>query len=60
MIEMALSFPFLLLLLVAILFFGRYFLITQVLLYAAQEGAENCFSDTGFERRCCAQHGAWV
>lgn len=40
MIEFALSIPFLLLILVSILFFGRYFLITQVLLYAAQEGAK--------------------
>lgn len=40
MIEFALSMPFLLLILVSILFFGRYFLITQVLLYAAQQGAK--------------------
>lgn len=40
MIEFALSLPFLLLILVAVLFFGRYFLITQVLLYAAQETAK--------------------
>jgi TadE-like protein len=40
MIEFALSIPFLLLILVSILFFGRYFLITQVLLYAAQQGAK--------------------
>ncbi len=40
MIEFALSMPFLLLILVSILFFGRYFLITQVLLYTAQQGAK--------------------
>jgi Flp pilus assembly protein TadG len=40
MIEFALSLPFLLLILVSILFFGRYFLIAQVLLHAAQEGAK--------------------
>ncbi len=40
MIEFALSMPFLLLILVSILFFGRYFLIAQVLLYAAQQGAK--------------------
>jgi Flp pilus assembly protein TadG len=40
MVEFAISFPFLLLLLVSIIFFGRYFLIAQVLLYAAQEGAK--------------------
>lgn len=40
MVEFAIAMPFLMLILVAILFFGRYFLITQVLLYAAQEGAK--------------------
>jgi Flp pilus assembly protein TadG len=40
MVEFAISFPFLLLLLVSIIFFGRYFLIAQVLLYAAQEGSK--------------------
>jgi hypothetical protein len=40
MIEFALSFPFLLFMLVSILYFGRYFLIAQVLLAAAQEGAK--------------------
>ncbi|MBU6455419.1 MAG: pilus assembly protein [Cyanobacteria bacterium REEB67] len=40
MVELALSMPFLMLLFIAILFFGRYFLITQTLLYAAQEGAK--------------------
>src|ERR1700733_4569400 len=40
MVEFAISFPFLLLLLISIIFFGRYFFIAQVLLYAAQEGAK--------------------
>ena len=40
MVEFAISFPFLLLILIAMLFFGRYFLISQVLLYAAQEAAK--------------------
>jgi Flp pilus assembly protein TadG len=40
MVEFAISFPFVLLLLVSIIFFGRYFLIAQVLLYAAQEGSK--------------------
>ena len=40
MVELALSMPFLMLLFVAMLFFGRYFLIAQTLLYAAQEGAK--------------------
>ncbi len=40
MIEFAMCIPFLLLIMVAVLFFGRYFFITQVLLYAAQETAK--------------------
>jgi len=40
MVEFALATPFLLLLFVGILYFGRYFLISQILLYAAQEGAK--------------------
>jgi Flp pilus assembly protein TadG len=40
MVEFALCMPFLFLILIAILYFGRYFLIAQVLLYAAQEGAK--------------------
>ncbi len=41
MVEFALSIPFVLLLLVAILYFGRYFFASQTLLYAAQEGARS-------------------
>jgi Flp pilus assembly protein TadG len=40
MIEFAFSMPFLLLILVAVLFFGRYFTVAQVMLNAAQEGAK--------------------
>ncbi|MBS1990326.1 MAG: pilus assembly protein [Cyanobacteria bacterium SZAS LIN-2] len=40
MVELALSVPFLMLLFISILFFGRYFLMAQTLLYAAQEGAK--------------------
>ncbi len=40
MVEFALCLPFLFLILVSILYFGRYFLLAQVLLYAAQEGAK--------------------
>ena len=40
MIEFALAMPFLFLILIAVLYFGRYFLMAQVLLYAAQEGAK--------------------
>lgn len=40
MVEFAMAMPFLMLILGAILFFGQYFLVTQVLLYAAQEGAK--------------------
>jgi hypothetical protein len=40
MIEFALAIPFLLLILVAVLFFGRYFFIAQILLYGAQETAK--------------------
>lgn len=40
MVEFALCIPFLFLILVAVLFFGRYFLVAQVLLYAAQETAK--------------------
>jgi Flp pilus assembly protein TadG len=40
MIEFALSIMFLLLILFSVLYFGRYFLISQVLLFAAQEGAK--------------------
>jgi hypothetical protein len=39
MIEFALAIPFLLLIAVGILYFGRYYLISQTLLFAAQEGA---------------------
>lgn len=39
MVEFALSLPFLLLILLAIIYFGRYYTISQTLLYAAQEGA---------------------
>lgn len=39
MVEFALSVMFLLLILFSVLYFGRYFLISQVLLYAAEEGA---------------------
>jgi Flp pilus assembly protein TadG len=38
MIEFALSMPFLLLIVIGIMYFGRYLLIAQTLLYAAQEG----------------------
>ncbi|MGH2508856.1 MAG: TadE/TadG family type IV pilus assembly protein [Ktedonobacteraceae bacterium] len=40
MIEFALSMPFLMLILVAVVFFGRYFTVAQVMLNAAQEGAK--------------------
>ncbi len=40
MIEFALAIPFLMLILFSVLYFGRYFLISQILLYAAQEGAK--------------------
>lgn len=40
MIEFALSIPFFLLVLFAIIYFGRYYFITQILLSAAQEGAK--------------------
>ena len=40
MIEFALAIPFLLLILFSVLYFGRYFLVSQVLLFAAQEGAK--------------------
>jgi hypothetical protein len=40
MIELAFAVPFLVFILVSVLFFGRYFLIAQVLLCAAQEGAK--------------------
>jgi len=40
MVELGLSMPFLMLIFIAILFFGRYFLMTQALLYAAEEGAK--------------------
>lgn len=39
MVEFALAMPFLFLIIVSILYFGRYFLMAQTLLYAAQEGA---------------------
>lgn len=39
MVEFALAIPFLLLILIAIMYFGRAFLVSQVLLNAAQEGA---------------------
>jgi TadE-like protein len=39
MVEFALSFPFLLIILFSVLFFGQYFLTAQALLYAAQQGA---------------------
>lgn len=40
MVEFALSVMFLLLILFSVLYFGRYYLISQVLLFAAQEGAK--------------------
>jgi hypothetical protein len=40
MVELGIAMPFLMLMLVAILFFGRYFLMAQTLLYAAEEGAK--------------------
>ncbi len=39
MVEFALSFPFLLIILFSVLFFGQYFLQAQSILYAAQQGA---------------------
>ncbi len=41
MVEFALSIPFVILLFVAILYFGRYFFASQSILYAAQEGARS-------------------
>jgi Flp pilus assembly protein TadG len=40
MVEFALAIPFLLLIIVSVVYFGRYFLIAQVLLSAAQEAAK--------------------
>jgi hypothetical protein len=40
MVELGLSIPFLMLIFIAILFFGRYFLMAQTILYAAEEGAK--------------------
>ncbi len=40
MIEFALCIPFLLLMLFSLVYFGRYFLLTQVILHAAQEAAK--------------------
>jgi Flp pilus assembly protein TadG len=40
LVEFALSMPFLFLIIVSVVYFGRYFLLAQVLLYAAQEGAK--------------------
>ncbi len=40
MVEFAIATPFVFLILISILYFGRYFLMAQVLLYAAQEGAK--------------------
>jgi Flp pilus assembly protein TadG len=40
MVEFGLAIPFLMLIFVSILFFGRYFLMAQTVLYAAQEGAK--------------------
>lgn len=40
MVEMAFCMTFLLLVLIGVLFFGRYFLLAQVLLHAAQEEAK--------------------
>jgi len=40
MVEFAFALPFLIFILVSIVFFGRYFLIAQVLLSAAQEAAK--------------------
>jgi hypothetical protein len=40
MVELAVSMPFLMLIFIAILFFGRYFLMAQTILYAAEEGAK--------------------
>jgi len=39
MVEFALSFPFLLIILFSVLFFGQYFLQAQSILFAAQQGA---------------------
>jgi hypothetical protein len=39
MVEFALAIPFLLMILVGVMYFGRAFYMTQVLTYAAQEGA---------------------
>jgi hypothetical protein len=40
MVEMAFAIPFLIFIMISIVFFGRYFLIAQVLLSAAQEAAK--------------------
>jgi Flp pilus assembly protein TadG len=40
MVEFALSIPYLFFIFVTILYFGRYFLVAQVVLQAAQEGAK--------------------
>jgi hypothetical protein len=40
MVEFALCIPFLFFIMIAILFFGRYFMLAQVMLHAAQEGAK--------------------
>ncbi len=40
MVEFALCLPFLFLIIIGVLYFGRYFLLSQILLYAAQEGAK--------------------
>lgn len=40
MVELAIAMPFLMLIFIAILFFGRYFLMAQTVLYAAEEGAK--------------------
>src|ERR1700679_4202471 len=40
MVEFGLSIPFLMLIFIAMLFFGRYFLLAQTILYAAEEGAK--------------------
>ena len=40
MVEFAISVPFLFLILAAVLFFGRYFFVAQILLNASQEGAK--------------------
>jgi hypothetical protein len=40
MVELAMAMPFLMIIFIGILFFGRYFLMAQTILYAAEEGAK--------------------